>query len=100
MVKHVVDGDTESVDAWGDGIVMTEHVRNAGIQTMETGQCHSAEAAAAMSRLTLGKLVWMSASSPSSASYGRPLRFVDVDTPVGRSTPSCRCCAPATRCRW
>ena len=83
VVKQVVDGDTESVDAWGDGIVMTEHVRNAGIQAMETGQCHSAEAAAAMSRLTLGKLVWMSASFPSSASYGRPLRFVDVDAPGG-----------------
>ena len=83
LVKHVVDGDTASVDAWGDGIVMTESVRNAGIQAMETGQCHSAEASAAMSRLTLGQVVRMTSLHPQSASYGRPVRFVDVDTPGG-----------------
>jgi endonuclease YncB( thermonuclease family) len=83
VVRHVVDGDTESVDAWGDGIVTTESVRNAGIQAMETGQCHSAEASAAMARLTLGKVVRMTSRDPASASYGRPLRFVDVDTAGG-----------------
>ena len=51
---------------------MTEAVRNAGIQAMETGQCHAAEATAAMNALTLGKQVRMSAKYASSSSLGRP----------------------------
>ena len=82
-----VDGDTESIDAWGDGIVMTEAVRNAGIQAMETGQCHSGEATAAMNALTLGKEVRMTAQYASSSSLGSPVRFVDVKTSTGYLDP-------------
>src|SRR5687768_13247901 len=42
---RAIDGDTVAVRVDGDGTDVTPpHVRNTGIQAMEVGQCHSAEA--------------------------------------------------------
>lgn len=77
-VTRIVDGDTVMVDLWGDGTTTPVAVRNAGIQTMEHNQCHFSQASSAMSRLTLGKKVRLTAAYASSTSQGRPVRFVDV----------------------
>lgn len=77
-VVRVVDGDTVDVDIWGDGTVAPVTIRNAGIQAMEVGECHSGDATSTMYELTLGAVVTLSAKSADSYSLDRPIRFVDV----------------------
>jgi lamin tail-like protein len=85
---HALDGDTVAVRVDGDGADVTPpHVRNSGIQTMEVGECHAADATAAMRTLTSGKRLRMSALDPLSSSLGRPLRYLDVETPSGWVDP-------------
>ena len=86
-VVRTVDGDTVTVDVWGDGITTGQAIRNAGIQAMEVGQCHSAEAAKAMSGLVAGAHVRLTAQYAASSSLGRPVRFLDVVTPRGLVDP-------------
>jgi endonuclease YncB( thermonuclease family) len=71
-----VDGDTVWVDITGDGKGPVS-VRNAGIQAMETGTCHAADASALMKSLTSGKKVKLSATI-AATNGGRPVRFLDV----------------------
>lgn len=85
-VTRIVDGDTVMVDLWGDGTTTPVSVRNAGIQSMEHDQCHFSQASSAMSRLTLGKKVRLTAAYASSSSQGRPVRFVDVVNSNGSTT--------------
>ncbi|KRF23267.1 hypothetical protein ASG95_00650 [Phycicoccus sp. Soil803] len=77
-VTRIVDGDTVEVDVWGDGTPTPVTVRNAGIQTMELGECHAAAATSVMSSRTLGKVVNLSSKDAASRSQGRWVRFVDV----------------------
>lgn len=77
-VVHVVDGDTVDVDIAGDGTSRPVTIRNAGLQTMELGQCHADDAAAVMRQVALGKTVRVTAQSSGSTSLGRPVRTVDV----------------------
>ena len=79
-IVGVDDGDSVVVRVDGDpSTVAPVHVRNAGIQTMETGECHAAQSTAAMKSLTpVGKRVRMSLANPAASSLGRPLRFVDA----------------------
>ena len=79
-VVGIDDGDTVVVKVDGDSsAVAPVHIRNAGIQTMETGTCHAAQATAAMKALTpAGKRVRMSLANPAASSLGRPVRFVDA----------------------
>ena len=81
---RAMDGDTEEVRVTGDPSWLTPpQVRNTGIQTMEIGQCHAGQASAAMSALTKGKQVRMTAVNPATSSLGRPVRLVDVRTATG-----------------
>ncbi|MGG5259002.1 lamin tail domain-containing protein [Phycicoccus avicenniae] len=82
-VVAVVDGDTVDVDIDGDGTSRPVAIRNAGLQTMETGQCHAADATAVMRSVALGQRVRLTAASSSSSSLGRPVRTVDVIGPSG-----------------
>jgi endonuclease YncB( thermonuclease family) len=85
---RALDGDTIAVRVDGDGTdVAPPHVRNSGIQTMEVGQCHADAATAAMRTLTAGKRLRLSAINPASSSLGRPLRYIDVETPDGWFDP-------------
>lgn len=80
-VVSIDDGDTVVVRVDGDDptTVAPVHVRNAGIQTMEKGTCHAAQASAAMAQQApVGKRVRMSLSNPAMSSLGRPVRFVDA----------------------
>lgn len=78
-VVGVDDGDSVVVKVDGDsGSVAPVHIRNAGIQTMETGTCHAAQATAAMTGLVKGKRVRLSLANPSASSLGRPVRYVDA----------------------
>ena len=86
-VVRVVDGDTVTVDVWGDGITTPQPIRNAGIQAMEVGQCHSGPASAAMAALVAGRHVRLSAKYAASSSLGRPVRFLDVITSRGPVDP-------------
>lgn len=84
-VDHVVDGDTIAIDVDGDGRSAV-HVRNAGIQAMERGQCGADLATATMQQLAGSGRVVLQATSLSSASTDsggrvRPLRY--VSTPAG-----------------
>lgn len=84
-VELVVDGDTVQVDIAGDG-KSGVHVRNAGIQAMERGQCGSAEATTAHKALVgVGSVVLKSTYASSTSRDGdgriRPLRY--VETPGG-----------------
>ncbi len=79
VLDHGIDGDTEAITVEGDGGgTPPAHVRNAGIQAMETGQCHAAQAAATMTSLTAGRRLRMSTTSVALASQGRPVRHVDA----------------------
>jgi endonuclease YncB( thermonuclease family) len=71
LVTHVVDGDTLDL---ADG----RRVRLVGMDTPEVGECGFAEAAAALTRLTLGKRVTLVPSDEDRDQYGRLLRYVDV----------------------
>lgn len=82
-VTKIVDGDTELVDVYGDGISTPQTIRNTGIQAMELGQCHSSEATKAMTAAALGKTVRLSAHSASASSLGRPVRYVDSASSSG-----------------
>jgi len=84
---RTVDGDTVYVDVWGDGTSATQSIRNSGIQAMEVGQCHAAQAGALMHSLTFGKAVRLSSRYASAVSLGRPVRFVDVETRSGYLDP-------------
>ena len=80
-VARVIDGDT--IDVFLDGSSKPVQVRNAGIQAMETGQCHGASASAALSSLTpAGSRVLLTARYASSTStvggVVRLLRFIYV----------------------
>jgi endonuclease YncB( thermonuclease family) len=79
-VVRIVDGDTVAVDIWGDGTTTPVVIRNAGIQAMEVGQCHSRDATDSMYELAMGAVVSLTSKSPDSYSLGRPIRFVDVPT--------------------
>lgn len=90
-VQLVVDGDTVQVDVAGDDTSSGVHVRNAGIQAMEKGQCGAQQAADAMAGLVgaKGSTVKLSATYASSTSLDgdgrvRPLRY--IDTPSGTDT--------------
>lgn len=81
-VDRVVDGDTVQVDIAGDG-TSGVHVRNAGIQAMEKGQCGAAEATKALaSMVEPGQSVVLRASYADSTSTDgtrvRPLRYLDL----------------------
>ncbi|GAA2729955.1 hypothetical protein GCM10009867_00330 [Pedococcus aerophilus] len=81
---HTVDGDTVAVRVDGDPSTLTPpHVRNTGIQTMEIGSCHAAEATASMNRLVAGKRLRMTTNATSASSLGRPVRHIDVSTSTG-----------------
>ena len=81
---RAIDGDTVAVRVDGDGTDVTPpHVRNTGIQAMEVGQCHSAEATAAMKVLVTGQRVQLTTTNPASASMGRPVRHIEVVRPDG-----------------
>lgn len=83
---RTLDGDTEIVDVWGDGISAGQTIRNSGIQAMEIGQCHSVEATRYMNTLTKNKHVKLTAKYATSKSLGRPVRYVDVLTRTPTST--------------
>jgi endonuclease YncB( thermonuclease family) len=84
-VTRAVDGDTAYIDIDGDGKPALL-VRNAGIQAVETGQCHATQALARHGQLVNGKRVRLLAERASSASLGRPLRFVEVANGSGGYT--------------
>lgn len=76
---HTIDGDTEAIRVDGDPSTLAPpHIRNSGIQAMEVGQCHAAQAAASMDQLTRGKRVRLSTTDVAQQSQGRPARYVDV----------------------
>lgn len=82
-VTRVFDGDTFEVDLLRDGTSKLFRVRVAGIQTMETGECHAAPATKSLRRLINGKTVRLRAKNPDSKAFdakggGRLLRFVQV----------------------
>ena len=78
-VVSVDDGDSVVVRVEGDSSsIAPVHIRNAGIQTMETGTCHAAEATTAMRGLVSGKRVRLSLGNPAASSMGRPVRYVDA----------------------
>lgn len=82
-VKRVVDGDTIEIDIAGDGKPAV-HVRNAGIQALETGQCGASIATKALKAMVSpGQTVVLRARDASSTSTDgsgrvRPLRYVDL----------------------
>ncbi len=78
-VRRVVDGDTLEVDVAGDGTSTPVPVRNVGLQAMENGDCHYAEAKAALAAAApVGSSVRLTAAHAGSRSRGRLLRLVDV----------------------
>lgn len=78
-VVSVDDGDSVVVRVDGDSsAVAPVHIRNAGIQTMETGTCHASQATTAMRGLVTGKRVRLSLANPAASSMGRPVRYVDA----------------------
>ena len=79
-VTRVRDGDTVDVDVWGDGTTTPQTIRNTGIQAMETGQCHAAEATRLMTSLAASKTVRLTARYASTSSLGRPVRYVDAQS--------------------
>ena len=79
-VMRVRDGDTVDVDVWGDGTTTPQTIRNTGIQAMETGQCHAAEATRLMTSLAASKTVRLTARYASTTSWGRPVRYVDAES--------------------
>jgi endonuclease YncB( thermonuclease family) len=88
LIDHTIDGDTVAVRVEGDPPDVTPpHVRNAGIQTMETGDCHAAEATSAMKSLVTGRAVRMTINDPAASSLGRPVRYLDVQTSTGWTDP-------------
>ena len=62
-------GDTVDVDVWGDGTTTPQTIRNTGIQAMETGQCHAAEATRLMTSLAASKNVRLTARYASTSSW-------------------------------
>jgi len=84
-IRSVVDGDTALVDVDGD-VEGPVHVRNAGIQAMERGQCGADLATNALA-LALGTgVVNLRSDDPNATSVDgtgriRPLRY--MDTPAG-----------------
>jgi endonuclease YncB( thermonuclease family) len=83
--EFVVDGDTVQVDIDGDG-KSGVHVRNAGIQAMERGQCGAAAATTALGAVVGRGQVVLKATNASSTSPDndgriRPLRY--IETPSG-----------------
>lgn len=79
VVTRVFDGDTVAVDIAGDGTSTPVTVRNAGIQSMELGECHADAATQVMRSAALGRQVRVTAVSSTSSSLGRPLRHVDAN---------------------
>lgn len=84
-VTKVIDGDTVEVDIAGDGKGAV-HVRNAGIQAIETGECGAGAATRALAGMQPdGQAVVLRARSGDSTSFDgkrvRPLRY--IDTPAG-----------------
>jgi endonuclease YncB( thermonuclease family) len=78
---HTLDGDTVAVRVDGDSSsVAPPHVRNAGIQAMETGECHAAAATASMDALTRGKRLRLTTADATTASQGRPVRYIDAQS--------------------
>ena len=81
---HTVDGDTVAVRVDGDPSSLTPpHIRNTGIQTMEVGSCHAAEATAAMNRMVAGRRVRLTTNDTTTSSLGRAVRHIDVSTSTG-----------------
>jgi micrococcal nuclease len=70
-VVNVVDGDTADLDnGW--------RLRFSGINTPETGECYYQEAKDELSRLILGKEVYLENDYSDEGNYGRKLRYVFV----------------------
>ncbi|MEP6856017.1 MAG: lamin tail domain-containing protein [Pedococcus sp.] len=81
---HTIDGDTVAVRVDGDSSsVVPPHIRNTGIQAMEIGSCHAAQATAAMDRMVAGRRVRLTTSATTTSSLGRPVRHLDVSTSNG-----------------
>ncbi len=81
---RTIDGDTVAVRVDGDtSSVAAPHIRNTGIQAMEIGSCHAAEATAAMDRMVAGRRVRLTTSAVATSSLGRPVRHLDVSTSTG-----------------
>ncbi len=83
QVELVVDGDTVQVDVAGDGNANGVHVRNAGIQAMEHGQCGDRQATEAHAGLVgHGSVVLKSTHADSTSMDGtgrvRPLRYIET----------------------
>jgi endonuclease YncB( thermonuclease family) len=77
LVAHVVDGDTLD-------LTNGARVRLVGIDTPETGDCHSDTATRRVEKLVLGKRVRLAESDEDQDRYGRLLRYVDIgDVDVG-----------------
>lgn len=72
LVARVVDGDTLD-------LANGQTVRLLGIDAPERGDCASARATAALTRLTLGKGVRLTIVDRDVDRYGRLLRYVDID---------------------
>jgi endonuclease YncB( thermonuclease family) len=77
-VVRVLDGDTFTADVRGDGKGPIK-VRMAGLDTMETGQCHAAAAEALLTKYIGGRRVKLVAThSAPLAAKGRYLRFAET----------------------
>lgn len=74
-VRGVTDGDTIDVRV---GVAADETVRLIGINAPETGECFSAEAAAALADLVEGRSVRLVGDESDRDQYGRLLRYVFV----------------------
>lgn len=87
-VVRVRDGDTLDVDIAGDGTSTPVMIRNAGVQAQAIAhgsgvdECHSREAMARLSQLTLGKKVRTQSYYTLRDRLGRYNRYVDVYNPA------------------
>ncbi len=79
-VKYVVDGDTFVVEGFDadDDIVNEVRVRLLGVNAPELGTCYGEESKKALSRMLLGKKVYLEKDRSGDDGYGRLLRYVLV----------------------
>ena len=75
VVTHIADGDTFDIDLGPK----TERIRIIGIQAMEIGECHAAEATARLAQLIDGKTVSIGSEDPSVEMQGRLARHVKLN---------------------
>ncbi|MFH1455476.1 MAG: thermonuclease family protein [archaeon] len=72
LVTNVVDGDTLDINTG-------ERIRLSGINTPETNECYYQEAKNWLTKLTLGKEVYLEKDRSNTGKYGRLLRYIYVD---------------------